>query len=41
MGLNELEAAIMDVLRIGPEPIEVRDVLGRLDSGTLLAYTPL
>jgi predicted transcriptional regulator len=38
-GLGELEAAVMNVLWAAPEPIKVRDVLGRLDTGRQLAYT--
>lgn len=38
-GLGELEAAAMDVLWRAPEPIKVRDVLSRLDTGKQLAYT--
>jgi predicted transcriptional regulator len=38
-GLGELEAAVMDVLWDAAEPIKVRDVLERLDTGRPLAYT--
>ncbi|ROP37250.1 BlaI/MecI/CopY family transcriptional regulator [Saccharothrix texasensis] len=38
-GLGELEAAVMDVLWRAPEPVKVRDVLDRLDTGKQLAYT--
>lgn len=38
-GLGELEAAVMDVLWDAPEPLKVRDVLERLDTGRQLAYT--
>ncbi|MFD7660210.1 BlaI/MecI/CopY family transcriptional regulator [Actinosynnema sp. NPDC059797] len=38
-GLGELEAAVMDVLWQAPEPLRVRDVLDRLDTGRRLAYT--
>jgi predicted transcriptional regulator len=38
-GLGELEAAVMDVLWREPEPLKVREVLGRLDTGKQLAYT--
>jgi predicted transcriptional regulator len=38
-GLGELEAAVMDVLWAADEPLKVRDVLERLDTGKQLAYT--
>jgi len=38
-GLGELEAAVMDVLWRAEEPVKVRDVLERLDTGKQLAYT--
>lgn len=38
-GLGELEAAVMDVLWWAEEPVKVRDVLNRLDTGKQLAYT--
>jgi predicted transcriptional regulator len=38
-GLGELEAAVMDVLWQTEEPVKVRDVLDRLDTGKSLAYT--
>jgi len=38
-GLGELEAAVMDVLWDADEPLKVRDVLERLDTGKQLAYT--
>src|SRR3954454_17812335 len=38
-GLGELEAAVMDVLWDAAEPVKVRDVLERLDTGRQLAYT--
>ncbi len=38
-GLGELEAAVMDVLWLDDEPLKVRDVLERLDTGRQLAYT--
>lgn len=38
-GLGELEAAVMDVLWRATEPLKVRDVLDRLDTGRPLAYT--
>jgi predicted transcriptional regulator len=38
-GLGELEAAVMDVLWHAQEPLKVRDVMGRLDTGKTLAYT--
>lgn len=38
-GLGELEAAVMNVLWDATEPIKVRDVLERLDTGKQLAYT--
>lgn len=38
-GLGELEAAAMDVLWDAEEPLKVRDVLERLDTGKSLAYT--
>jgi len=38
-GLGDLEAAVMDVLWDATEPIKVRDVLERLDTGRQLAYT--
>lgn len=38
-GLGELEAAVMDVLWDAHEPIKVREVLDRLDTGKQLAYT--
>lgn len=38
-GLGELEAAVMNVLWDAVEPLKVRDVLERLDTGRQLAYT--
>lgn len=38
-GLGELEAAVMNVLWDTAEPIRVRGVLERLDTGKKLAYT--
>jgi predicted transcriptional regulator len=38
-GLGELEAAVMQVLWDANEPLRVRDVLERLDTGRPLAYT--
>lgn len=38
-GLGELEAAVMNVLWQAEEPLKVRDVLERLDTGKQLAYT--
>lgn len=38
-GLGELEAAVMDVLWEAANPVKVRDVLERLDTGRQLAYT--
>ncbi|MFD1150620.1 BlaI/MecI/CopY family transcriptional regulator [Saccharothrix hoggarensis] len=38
-GLGELEAAVMDVLWRTAEPLKVREVLERLDTGKQLAYT--
>ena len=38
-GLGELEAAVMNVLWAAEEPLKVRDVLERLDTGKQLAYT--
>jgi predicted transcriptional regulator len=38
-GLGELEAAVMNVLWDAPEPVKVREVLERLDTGKQLAYT--
>ncbi|MBK1783898.1 BlaI/MecI/CopY family transcriptional regulator [Prauserella cavernicola] len=38
-GLGELETAVMNVLWDADEPIKVRDVLERLDTGKSLAYT--
>jgi predicted transcriptional regulator len=38
-GLGELESAIMDVLWRTDDPVKVRDVLERLDTGRTLAYT--
>jgi predicted transcriptional regulator len=38
-GLGELEAAVMNVLWAAAEPLKVRDVLERLDTGKQLAYT--
>ncbi|HEX6359898.1 BlaI/MecI/CopY family transcriptional regulator [Actinophytocola sp.] len=38
-GLGELEAAVMNVLWDAGEPLKVRDVLERLDTGKQLAYT--
>ena len=38
-GLGELEAAVMDVLWHAGEPLKVRQVLERLDTGKALAYT--
>jgi predicted transcriptional regulator len=38
-GLGELEAAVMDVLWRVADPLKVRDVLERLDTGRQLAYT--
>jgi predicted transcriptional regulator len=38
-GLGELEAAVMDVLWHAGEPLRVRQVLERLDTGKDLAYT--
>ncbi|MDI2027208.1 BlaI/MecI/CopY family transcriptional regulator [Saccharopolyspora sp. TS4A08] len=37
--LGELEAAVMQVLWEEPEPVKVREVLDRLDTGRSLAYT--
>jgi predicted transcriptional regulator len=37
--LGELEAAVMDVLWRAEDPLKVRDVLERLDTGRALAYT--
>ncbi|MGQ0480392.1 MAG: BlaI/MecI/CopY family transcriptional regulator [Pseudonocardia sp.] len=38
-GLGDLEAAVMNVLWLTTEPLKVRDVLDRLDTGRPLAYT--
>jgi predicted transcriptional regulator len=38
-GLGDLESAVMDVLWRADEPLKVRDVLNRLDTGRTLAYT--
>jgi predicted transcriptional regulator len=38
-GLGELEAAVMNVLWGAVQPLKVRDVLERLDTGKQLAYT--
>jgi predicted transcriptional regulator len=38
-GLGELQAAIMHVLWDAPEPLKVRQVLDRLDTGRTHAYT--
>jgi predicted transcriptional regulator len=38
-GLGELEATVMNVLWAAEEPLKVRDVLERLDTGRQLAYT--
>jgi predicted transcriptional regulator len=38
-GLGDLEAAVMGVLWDAAEPMKVRDVLERLDTGRQLAYT--
>jgi predicted transcriptional regulator len=38
-GLGDLEAAVMSVLWEAAEPMKVRDVLERLDTGKPLAYT--
>ncbi|WP_158848805.1 BlaI/MecI/CopY family transcriptional regulator [Saccharothrix deserti] len=38
-GLGELEAAVMDVLWRTSEPVKVREVMDRLDTGKQLAYT--
>lgn len=38
-GLGELESAAMDVLWRADEPVKVREVLERLDTGRMLAYT--
>jgi predicted transcriptional regulator len=38
-GLGDLEAAVMDVLWHAGEPLKVRQVLERLDTGKSLAYT--
>jgi predicted transcriptional regulator len=38
-GLGDLEAAVMSVLWDAAEPMKVRDVLERLDTGRQLAYT--
>jgi predicted transcriptional regulator len=38
-GLGDLEAAVMDVLWRAEEPVRVREVLDRLDTGRKLAYT--
>ncbi|HEX6358192.1 BlaI/MecI/CopY family transcriptional regulator [Actinophytocola sp.] len=38
-GLGELEAAVMNVLWSTGQPLKVRDVLERLDTGRQLAYT--
>ena len=37
--LGELERAVMDALWDADEPMKVRDVLARLDTGKQLAYT--
>ena len=37
--LGELEAAVMDVLWRAQGPLKVREVLERLDTGRVLAYT--
>lgn len=39
LGLGELQAAVMDVLWDAGEPLKVRGVLDRLDTGKPLAYT--
>lgn len=39
MGMGELESAVMGVLWNAKEPLRVRDVMDRLDSGRPLAYT--
>src|SRR5690606_4921464 len=39
VGLGELEAAVMNVLWHAGEPLKVRDVRERLDTGRPLAYT--
>jgi predicted transcriptional regulator len=38
-GLGELQAAVMNVLWDAAEPLKVREVLDRLDTGKPLAYT--
>jgi predicted transcriptional regulator len=38
-GLGELESAVLDVLWRAQEPLKVRDVMGRLNTGKVLAYT--
>jgi predicted transcriptional regulator len=38
-GLGELQAAVMNVLWDATEPLRVRQVLDRLDTGKPLAYT--
>jgi predicted transcriptional regulator len=38
-GLGELQTAVMDVLWEADEPLKVRQVLDRLDTGKPLAYT--
>lgn len=38
-GLGDLESAVMDVLWHVDEPLKVREVLERLDTGRPLAYT--
>lgn len=38
-GLGQLEAAVMDTLWQAAEPMRVRQVLERLDTGKQLAYT--
>ncbi len=38
-GLGDLESAVMDVLWRAAEPVKVREVLDRLDTGRPLAYT--
>lgn len=39
LGLGELESAVMDVLWRCDQPVRVREVLRRLDTGRSLAYT--
>ena len=38
-GLGELQTAVMDILWTADEPLKVRQVLDRLDTGKPLAYT--